>query len=65
MWMLQSILEGGTKYSWEVMCGRNLEEQEEEKREKWRQDQVRKDTVMIYRSTGMEMCIAMGYGKLG
>ena len=34
MWMLQSFLEGGTKYSQEVEDGRNLGVREEEEAEK-------------------------------
>ena len=44
------VLEVGTKYSWDVECRRNWEE---ERRGKEEQDQVWEETGMIYRGSGI------------
>jgi hypothetical protein len=54
MWMFQSFLEGGTKYSQEVEGGRNLGGTEEGVGEKEGQDRVWEErTGMIYRGSGI------------
>ena len=66
VWMLQSILEGRTKYSWKVEDRRDLEGREEKERDWGVRTSVLGDRDDFTEGQEFEQrCVAMNDGKQG